>query len=99
LTGKAGSLFDQTEIRWFTILGVKKRDGQVRTWLDLAFDIDDTVGGLGFESDEQTARFVLDNSSEELLEERNGAVRLLTGLDLAFDIDDTVGGCFGLIEQ
>lgn len=34
---------------------------------------------LGFESDEQTARFVLDNSSEELLEERNGAVRLLTG--------------------
>lgn len=34
-----------TEIRWFTILGVKKRDGQVRTWLDLAFDIDDTVGG------------------------------------------------------
>ncbi|MBZ6376324.1 MAG: hypothetical protein LBE67_15440 [Kocuria palustris] len=34
-----------TEIRRFTILGVKKRDGQVRTWLDLAFDIDDTVGG------------------------------------------------------
>ncbi|KAJ5503172.1 hypothetical protein N7463_006046 [Penicillium fimorum] len=34
---------------------------------------------LGFESDEQTARFVLDHSSEELLEEKNGAVRLLTG--------------------
>ncbi|KAJ5326491.1 hypothetical protein N7541_010668 [Penicillium brevicompactum] len=34
---------------------------------------------LGFESDEQTARFVLDNSSAELLEEKNGAVRLLTG--------------------
>lgn len=34
---------------------------------------------LGFESDEQTARFVLDHSSEELLEERNGGVRLLTG--------------------
>lgn len=34
---------------------------------------------LGFESDEQTARFVLENSSAELLEEKNGAVRLLTG--------------------
>ncbi|KAJ5143021.1 uncharacterized protein N7515_001808 [Penicillium bovifimosum] len=34
---------------------------------------------LGFESDEQTARFILDNSSAELLEEKNGAVRLLTG--------------------
>lgn len=33
---------------------------------------------LGFESDDQTARFVLDNASEELLEERNGSVRLLT---------------------
>lgn len=33
---------------------------------------------LGFESDEQTARFILDNSSEDLLEEKNGAVRLLT---------------------
>ena len=34
---------------------------------------------LGFESDEQTARFILDNSSAELLEEKNGTVRLLTG--------------------
>ncbi|KAJ5543107.1 hypothetical protein N7461_009110 [Penicillium sp. DV-2018c] len=34
---------------------------------------------LGFESDEQTARFILDHSSAELLEEKNGAVRLLTG--------------------
>lgn len=34
---------------------------------------------LGFESDEQTARFVLDHSSAELLEEKNGTVRLLTG--------------------
>ncbi|KAJ5935584.1 hypothetical protein N7466_005131 [Penicillium verhagenii] len=34
---------------------------------------------LGFESDEQTARFVIDNSSAELLEEKSGTVRLLTG--------------------
>ncbi|KAJ5675720.1 hypothetical protein N7462_008617 [Penicillium macrosclerotiorum] len=35
---------------------------------------------LGFESDEQTARFILDHSSEQqLLEEKNGSVRLLTG--------------------
>lgn len=34
---------------------------------------------LGFESDEQTARFILENSSAELLEEKNGSVRLLTG--------------------
>lgn len=34
---------------------------------------------LGFESDEQTARFVIENSSAELLEEKNGSVRLLTG--------------------
>ncbi|KAJ5754749.1 hypothetical protein N7533_004292 [Penicillium manginii] len=34
---------------------------------------------LGFESDEQTARFVLDHGPAELLEERNGSVRLLTG--------------------
>ena len=34
---------------------------------------------LGFESDEQTARFVLDHSSPTLLEEKNGTVRLLTG--------------------
>lgn len=33
---------------------------------------------LGFESDEQTARFVLDHSSEEALEEKDGTVRLLT---------------------
>ncbi|KAJ5532243.1 hypothetical protein N7513_001377 [Penicillium frequentans] len=34
---------------------------------------------LGFESDEQTARFVIDHSSAELLEEKSGTVRLLTG--------------------
>ncbi|KAJ5397728.1 hypothetical protein N7509_005841 [Penicillium cosmopolitanum] len=34
---------------------------------------------LGFESDEQTARFVLEHAPAELLEERNGSVRLLTG--------------------
>lgn len=34
---------------------------------------------LGFESDEQSARFILDHSSEDLLQERDGSVRLLTG--------------------
>ena len=34
---------------------------------------------LGFESDEQSARFLLDHGSEELLEEKAGTVRLLTG--------------------
>ncbi|KAK1142307.1 hypothetical protein N8T08_008052 [Aspergillus melleus] len=34
---------------------------------------------LGFESDEQSARFILDNTSEELLQEKDGAVKLLTG--------------------
>ncbi|KAJ6106980.1 hypothetical protein N7512_010497 [Penicillium capsulatum] len=34
---------------------------------------------LGFESDEQAAHFVLDHSSQDLLEEKNGLVRLLTG--------------------
>ncbi|KAJ5309104.1 hypothetical protein N7508_004483 [Penicillium antarcticum] len=34
---------------------------------------------LGFESDEQTAHFVINNASAELLEENNGEVRLLTG--------------------
>lgn len=34
---------------------------------------------LGFESDEQTARFILDHASEEVLEEKNGSVRLVTG--------------------
>ncbi|KAJ5175360.1 uncharacterized protein N7482_001237 [Penicillium canariense] len=33
---------------------------------------------LGFESDEQTARFILDHSSEDTLEEKHGSVRLLT---------------------
>ncbi|CRG92797.1 THP3 homolog C2A9,11c [Talaromyces islandicus] len=33
---------------------------------------------LGFESDEQSARFVLEHGSGELLEERDGHVRLLT---------------------
>lgn len=34
---------------------------------------------LGFESDEQSARFILEYASGELLEERDGHVRLLTG--------------------
>ncbi|OKO99228.1 THP3 -like protein [Penicillium subrubescens] len=33
---------------------------------------------LGFESDEQTARFILNHSTEDTLEEKNGTVRLLT---------------------
>lgn len=34
---------------------------------------------LGFESDEQSARFILDHSSEDMLLEKDGSVRLLTG--------------------
>ncbi|KAJ5632317.1 hypothetical protein N7490_008656 [Penicillium lividum] len=34
---------------------------------------------LGFESDEQTARFVIDHSSAELLQEKDGEVKLLAG--------------------
>ncbi|KAF9892235.1 hypothetical protein FE257_002012 [Aspergillus nanangensis] len=34
---------------------------------------------LGFESDEQSAHFILDHTSEGLLLEKDGAVRLLTG--------------------
>jgi hypothetical protein len=34
---------------------------------------------LGFESDEQSARFILDHSAEEMLQEKDGVVRLLTG--------------------
>lgn len=34
---------------------------------------------LGFESDEQSARFVLEHTDEELLQEKDGAVKLLTG--------------------
>ena len=34
---------------------------------------------LGFESDEQSAHFILDHSSEGLLHEKEGSVRLLTG--------------------
>lgn len=33
---------------------------------------------LGFESDEQSARFILDHASEDLLEEKDGFVKLLT---------------------
>ncbi|KAJ5788460.1 hypothetical protein N7457_003450 [Penicillium paradoxum] len=41
---------------------------------------------LGFESDEQTARFIIDHSSAELLEDKSGAVRLLTAkAGLLFD--------------
>ncbi|KAB8069950.1 SAC3/GANP domain protein [Aspergillus leporis] len=38
---------------------------------------------LGFESDEQSAHFVLDHSKEEFLQEKDGAVRLLTGAKAA----------------
>ncbi|KAL3475286.1 SAC3/GANP/Nin1/mts3/eIF-3 p25 family-domain-containing protein [Aspergillus californicus] len=34
---------------------------------------------LGFESDEQSAHFILDHSAEDLLQEKDGVVRLLTG--------------------
>lgn len=34
---------------------------------------------LGFESDEQSAWFILEHTSEELLQEKEGAVKLLTG--------------------
>jgi SAC3 family protein LENG8/THP3 len=34
---------------------------------------------LGFESDEDSARFILEHATEELLQERDDGVRLLTG--------------------
>ena len=34
---------------------------------------------LGFESDEESARFILEHVSEELLRERDDGVRFLTG--------------------
>lgn len=34
---------------------------------------------LGFESDEQSARFILEHTSEDLLQEKDGAVKLQTG--------------------
>ncbi|KAL1884831.1 hypothetical protein Plec18167_001486 [Paecilomyces lecythidis] len=34
---------------------------------------------LGFESDEQSARFILDHAPEELLQEKDGGVKLMTG--------------------
>lgn len=34
---------------------------------------------LGFESDDQTAHFILAKSSPDLLQEKDGVVRLLTG--------------------
>ena len=34
---------------------------------------------LGFESDEESARFICDNSAQSLLEERLDGVRLLSG--------------------
>ena len=33
---------------------------------------------LGFESDEDSARFILEYASEDLLEERDGTVKVLT---------------------
>ena len=34
---------------------------------------------LGFESDEESARFILEHASEDFLEERDDGVRLLAG--------------------
>lgn len=34
---------------------------------------------LGFESDEDSARFILEHASEDLLQERDDGVRFLTG--------------------
>ncbi|KAJ9299251.1 hypothetical protein DTO271G3_2873 [Paecilomyces variotii] len=34
---------------------------------------------LGFESDEQSARFILDHAPEDLLQEKDGGVKLMTG--------------------
>lgn len=34
---------------------------------------------LGFESDEQSARFILDHAPEELLQEKDDGVKLMTG--------------------
>jgi hypothetical protein len=34
---------------------------------------------LGFESDEQSARFILDHAPEDLLQEKSDGVKLLTG--------------------
>lgn len=34
---------------------------------------------LGFESDEESARFICDHGAQSLLEERQDSVRLLTG--------------------
>lgn len=39
---------------------------------------------LGFESDDESARFICDRGGQELLEEREGEVRLLTGKALRF---------------
>lgn len=39
---------------------------------------------LGFESDDESARFVCDNNGQSFLEERDGGVRLLTGKALSF---------------
>ena len=34
---------------------------------------------LGFESDEESARFICDHGGQEFLEEKDGTVRLVTG--------------------
>lgn len=39
---------------------------------------------LGFESDDESARFVLDHGGQVFLEERTDGVRLLTGKALGF---------------
>ena len=39
---------------------------------------------LGFESDDESARFICDHGGQSFLEERDGEVRLLTGKALRF---------------
>lgn len=39
---------------------------------------------LGFESDDESARFICDRGGQEFLEERDGEVKLLTGKALRF---------------
>jgi hypothetical protein len=53
----------------------QERDGQLRTWLDLAFDIDDTVGGC-FGLIEQRACFACQQpySAVPLLQQFFGGV-------------------------
>ena len=52
---------------------------------------------LAFESDEDSARFILEHSSEELLDERDGDVRLLTHKAGAI-FQNARNGAFGRVD-